>query len=76
MTLRNGEAKQYVDLVALPINLDECVTITFGYSAYLALSGFLTSIIAGTFWIIHCKTLRSSIKLYVEETKYNLWCRM
>lgn len=76
MIRRNGEAKQYLDLVGLPISLDECISVGYGNSAYLAITGFVIALIAGTFWMIHCKTLRGAIKLYVEETKYNLWCRM
>lgn len=55
--------------------MDEAVIVVHGNSAYLAITGFVIAMIAGTVWIIHWKTLRGAIKLYVEETKYNLWCR-
>lgn len=76
MVRRHGEAKEYLEPTAIPVSLEDCIDVTYGNSAYVAIIGFVVAMFAGTFWIVHTNILRRAIKLYISETKYNLWCRM
>lgn len=76
MMKRQSETAQHLSIESIPIELKDCIEVSFGTSSYLAIVCLSLALLSVALWVIHSKTLRGAIKLYVAETKYNLYCRM
>lgn len=75
MLKRQTETAQHLDVASIPVSLEDSMEVKFGVSAYIAVVSVVLAVVSVALWVIHSKTLRGAIKLYVAETKYNLCCR-
>jgi len=74
MIKRLNERSATADI--LPVDLQPALSHDYGTSVYLGFVSLGLTTLCGIAWLIHSDTLRAAMKVDVEETKYNLCCRM
>ena len=75
MLKRQFDARHHFEIPKIPVSLESTMDVRFGTSTYLSIICQIMGVICVTMWIMHTKTLRGAIKLYIAENKYNLLCR-